>query len=147
MSKNKKYVDPNNGASEEYKNKLLEIEKEGVDPFSKEYLTKFDKKEIVLETNHWFVFQNQHPYKGVDYQFVIVVQEYKEHFSELTTEEKIDLYSVADMLCNGFFLDGGALTMRFGNTKKSGATVTRLHAQLIVPKKGEKVAAWFGSHE
>ena len=139
------YVDPLNGSTEEYRKKLQQIAEQGIDPFAKNHLRDFDSKEIILETKHWFVFNNQHAYADTKYQLVIVAQEYKEIFSELTNEEKLDLFAVAEKLCERFSIDGGGITMRFGNTKKSGATVKRLHAQIIFPEDGKQVAAWFGS--
>jgi hypothetical protein len=58
-----------------------------------------------------------------------------------------DLFAVASHLCDKYNIPGGGLTMRFGDTAKSGATVTRLHAQIIEPEENKKVAAWFGSEK
>ncbi len=144
---NKIFVDPNNARTPEYKKKLEEIISKGVDPFSKEHLMNFDKKEILYETKHWFVFENQHPYPGTKRHFVIVCQKYKETLDEISIAEMSDLISVSAYICDIYKISGGGLIMRFGDTKKSGASVKRLHAQIIEPEDGHTVAAWFGSEQ
>ncbi len=141
----KTFVDPNNARSPEYRKKLEEISEKGVDPFSKEYLQSFDKKEILYETKHWFVFENQHPYPGTKRHFVIVCQQYKETLDEISIAEMSDLISVSTHICDMYKIPGGGLIMRFGDTRKSGASVKRLHAQIIEPQERQTVAAWFGS--
>ena len=141
----KAYVDIHNARSQEYRQKLEKILEQGVDPFDKIFLGQFDEKEILYETEHWFAFLNQHQYPGTQYQFVIVTQKYMEHFEELPIGAITDLFALAQKICHEYDIPGGGLTMRFGDTVFSGATVKHLHAQLIVPEKGKKVCVWFGS--
>jgi diadenosine tetraphosphate (Ap4A) HIT family hydrolase len=145
--KQKTFVDPDNARNPDYRKKLEEIFEKGIDPFSKEHLQNFDKKEILYETKHWFVFKNQYPYPGAKTQFVIVCQQYKETIEEISISEMTDLLSVSAYICDKYKILGGGFTMRFGDTKKSGATVKRLHAQIIEPEDGHGVAAWFGSEK
>lgn len=146
----KSYVYPENGKrSDEYFKKLKVIESLGIDPFSKEFLSdeRFDAKEILDETEHWFVFENQHKYEDVKHQFVFVSQQYAESFIELPAGAANDLFMLVEKICKVFSIDGGGLSLRFGDPKKSGATVLHLHAQLTVPHDNKSVAIWLGSKE
>jgi diadenosine tetraphosphate (Ap4A) HIT family hydrolase len=143
-NKSKKYVDPINARTEEYRDTLLALEKEGIDPFTKENLIR-EGKVIILETPHWFAFHNEHPYTGSELHLVLVCKEYAEALWDLSEEAQLDLISFRKKLCEEFNVTGGASVGRFGHTKKTGATVYHYHEHIIVPKDGEKVAAWFGS--
>ena len=48
---------------------------------------------------------------------------------------------------NEYGLDGGALCFRFGNPAKSGASLKRLHAHLIMPKVDTKTKFTIGGHK
>ena len=145
----KQYVYIPNARSEEYKQKLEKIAELGIDPFSRENITdpRFDPKTILHETQYWFVFENQYSYPDTKRQFVFVSQQYAESFSELPIGALANLYALAQQVCDEHKIPGGGLIMRFGDPAKSGATVLHLHAQLLVPKDGKKISAWFGSEK
>ena len=141
----KKYVCPDNAWNPAYKDQLLEIQRLNIDPFDKQKMLEYDPKEILYETDHWYVFANQHAYLNTQHQLVFVSQKYAENFWDLSPEAQLDLFSLAERICKDYNIDGGGLSMRFGNMAKSGATVQHIHAQLTVPKENEKVAIWLGS--
>lgn len=123
------------------------IIRDGVDPFAREYVEKYIGGKIVFETDHWYIFENDHAYDNIQYQFVIVTQKLFKDIDELPDDTWIDLKNVKKQLCETYGVTGGGLTMRFGNTFLSGGSVVHLHAQFIVPKPGKKTAAWFGCNK
>jgi diadenosine tetraphosphate (Ap4A) HIT family hydrolase len=141
------YVDINNVRSETMRKKWQQIIDDGVNPFDPQHVEKYIDGEIIKKGTHWYVFQNDQPYPGVKYQFVIVSNEFKSSFTELTHEEMIEFYTIAEILTKEYEIPGGGLIMRFGDTNVSGGSVKHLHGQLLVPNDGEKVAAWFGSEK
>lgn len=145
----KSFVYEKNARSEDYKKKLQIIKELGIDPFARENINdpRFEVKKILYETEYWFVFENQHSYPDTKHQFVFVSQRYAEHFDQLPIGAFADLFAVGQQVCSDFKIPGGGflMSMRFGDPKKSGATVLHLHAQILVPKDGKKISAWFGS--
>lgn len=139
------YVDIENVRNEEMRKKWQKIIDDGIDPFNPQQVENYIDGEITMKGTHWYVFQNDHPYPGIKHQFVIVTNEFKTSFTELTKEEQNELYTIAEILITKHKITGGGLIMRFGDTKLSGGSVIHLHGQLLVPDKGKKVAAWFGS--
>jgi hypothetical protein len=63
---------------------------------------------------------------------MIVAKEYAESLADMEPEAGAELFMLSDELIQKHDIQGGALCMRFGETSATGATVKRLHAQLIV---------------
>ncbi len=145
---NKPYVFVENGRTPEYRAKLELIDSLGIDPFAREYISdpRFDAKEVIMETEHWYVFANQHKYTSTKHQFVFVSQEEVETLWELSPTAHTDLVNLIKKMCEENNIIGGGIVSRFGPGHKSGATVKHLHVQLMEPEDGNKIAAWFG-HE
>lgn len=145
----KEYVYIPNAGSDDYRKKLEIIKNLGIDPFGREYIEdpRFEPKKILYETPFWFAFENQHRYPGTKHQFVFVSQKYAENFMQLPIGAYADLFAVGNEVCCDFKVPGGGFIFfsRFGDPASSGATVYHLHAQIIVPEEGDRVAAWFGS--
>lgn len=144
----KSYVYIHNAGSPDYKKKLGMIHALGIDPFAREHIEdkRFDPKKILYETAYWFVFENQHSYPDTKHQFVFVAQKYAESFTELPIGAHADLFALGQQVCDDYRVPGGAYLFfqRFGDPASSGATVQHLHAQIVVPKEGRQVTAFFG---
>lgn len=143
------YVYIQNARSSEYKAKLELLEKLGLDPFAKEQLNdvRFDIKNIIIESKHWFVFKNQHEYVNTKHQFVFVSNEYAETIWDLSPDAQLDLFTIMNTVRTEYDITGGGFISRFGVPEKSGATVKHLHIQLIEPEDGHAVPTWFGSEK
>ena len=129
----KKVVDTRYAKSKDYKKTLETIEKITKCPFCKENF-KYHKKEILKTYKNWFITKNSWPYKNSKFHFLIIPEKHKEEFNDL----KISDFKIASDLANWaikkYKIKGGALTLRFGDTQYTGATVCHLHFHLIVPK-------------
>lgn len=151
MNNMKNFVYIQNAGSEDYKKKLEKIHKLGIDPFGREHIedARFEAKRILYETPHWFAFENQHKYPGTKHQFVIVAQKYAEDFSVLPSKAYENLFALQKQICDEYGIKGGGFLFfsRFGDPALSGATVYHLHAQLVVPEEGGRIATWFGKKQ
>ena len=149
MSQREYVYEPNGRRDPEYAKKLAQINEQGIDPFARENISRedFGPKELIIETQYWFAFKNQHSYPDIEHQIVIASIQYAESFAELSPEAHADFFSAAKQLCEMYGISGGGLIMRFGAPALSGASVLHLHGQLLVPKKHKKTAAWFGSEQ
>jgi len=117
----------------EYEKVISSIEEKGKCPFCPKNF-KYHKEPILKKENNWILTKNSWPYENAEHHFIIIGEKHKEDFSELT---EIDLNSVkklANWAIKKFKIKGGALTIRFGDTDHTGATVCHLHFHLISPK-------------
>ncbi len=139
-----KYVDINNVRSEEMRQKWQSIIDRGIDPFDIQYVEEYAGP-VILQSDHWYVFQNNYPYKGALHQPVLVSKKFYRDDDEMSDEEWVDLRKIKKQMKELLGIKGGGFIMRFGDTSLSGGSVIHLHAQLIIPKENEAVAAWFGA--
>lgn len=143
--KNKLFVNIDNTRTSAMREKWQKIIDEGIDPFDPKKVTKWIDGEIIMASDHWYAFQNDHPYPGTKYQFVIPTKEFFTDSDQLSKEIILDLFSIVKRLKRKYGIVGGGLSMRFGETKLSGGSVMHMHAQLTVPEDGKSIAVWFGS--
>lgn len=142
---NNKYVEIRNARGQAMIEKWQRIINDNIDPFDPKYIKEYIGGNIILDSDHWYAFQNDHPYPETQYQFVIPTKKFFTTFSEVPGNVSLDLDHICQKLAEKYNINGGARFQRFGDPLISGASVIHLHAQLIVPKPGKKVAAWFGS--
>lgn len=130
-----KYIYPPNARHQEQLDIMLRMESEDKDPMAPEYI----EQEILFMTDYWHVSQNRFPYEGAEQQFLIVARGPVYKIEEISPEMWLDLQQIWQRLVRENNITGGGICMRFGDPAKSGASLTRLHAHIIMPKKDEKV--------
>lgn len=126
--------------------KLMEkITHDGVCPFCQEHLSKYHPKPVLFKTEFWTITENAWPYDFTKKHFLVIYNEHINHNSEISPKGWSEIGLVIKKLEEEYGLKYGTLLMRFGDTKKTGATVTHLHFQLVQsdpsdpdydPKKG-----------
>lgn len=130
-----KYFYPPNARTQEQLDIMVRMEAEGKDSMAPEYI----EQEILFRTKYWHVSKNRFPYDGAEQQFLIVAMQPVYKIEDMSPEMWADLQQIWYRLMEEYNMTGGAFCMRFGDPARSGASLTRLHAHLIMPKKGEKV--------
>ncbi len=144
QAKHKPLVDTKFARGKMYKKVIKEIASEKVCPFCPETF-KWHTKPILKYVGDWFITENFNPYKSTEFHFLIISKRHNENFSDLS---QIDWKSVSS-LCNWaikeYKIKGGGLTMRFGDTHYTGATIKHIHFHLISPKnvKGKVKPVYF----
>ena len=126
---NKKYAK----GKGEYENVISSIEEKGKCPFCPDNF-KYHKEPILKSEGGWFITKNSWPYENTEYHFVIIGKKHKENFLELEDSDFKAVKSLVNWAIKEFNIKGGAITMRFGDTDHTGATVCHLHFHLISPK-------------
>lgn len=132
-----KFVNLENAKKGEYKKILKEIAKTDKCPFCKENLKYHHKPELKRKAN-WFLTENSWPYENTRYHLIILGDEHKESFSELTKKDLEEVAYLTRWAIKKYNIKGGALTMRFGEIDVTGASVSHLHFHLISPQKDRK---------
>lgn len=127
------YVDPTKAGSKDYEKELREIEATGECPFCQGNM-KWHSRPIIIDKKGWFATENQRPYKNAKIHILLICKKHKTEFSELTSEDLGGVLVIIKELIAKFDIQGGGLTIRFGKTQYTGATVKHLHFHLIVPE-------------
>lgn len=134
----KKVVNLENARSGEYKRVIEEIAAVGKCPFCPDNF-RYHKRPVLKRQSGWFITKNNWPYANTRNHLVIISVDHKESLDELSSGDLKAVKSLADWAAEKFRIKGGALVLRFGDTKYTGATVCHLHFHLIVPKKSRTV--------
>lgn len=132
------YIYPPNARHQEQLDIMLDMEAAHKDPMALENIDQAAQK-IIFQTDYWHVSENRYPYENAEKQFLIVAMKPVYEITDISPEMWLDLQQVWQRLVKEYQVDGGAICMRFGDPAKSGASLTRLHAHIIMPKDGEKV--------
>ncbi len=141
-----KFIYPPNARKQEQLDIMIEKEKNGIDPLDPKYIDQ-ENQPTLFETEYWNVSKNRFPYEGAQEQFLIVARNPIYKIEDLTEEMRLDLFNIWERLKEEYNMDGGAFCFRYGNPAKSGASLKRLHAHLIMPKEDEKVRFPVGGHK
>ena len=129
----KKVVDPTYAKTQEYREVLETIVTEGSCPFCPDNF-RHHKNPILKTCGSWFITRNSWPYKNAAEHFLIISSIHKEEITDLTADDLAVVHQLITWAKKEFSLAGGGLTLRFGETTHTGATVCHLHFHLIVPK-------------
>ena len=118
--------------SDKQKTLMERILKDGVCPFCQKHFKKYHPKPILKTTTHWVVTENMEPYEGTRVHLLFIYK--KEHattLAEISESAAEELLKLTSWATKRFRIEGGALFMRFGDSDRTGASVSHLHAQLI----------------
>lgn len=133
-----KYIYPPNARHQEQLDIMLKMEADDKDPMAEENVDQ-EAQPTLFRTDYWFVSENRYPYDGAERQFLIVATGPVYTIEEISPEMWLDLQQIWQRLVREYGISGGGICMRFGDPAKSGASLTRLHAHIIMPQAGAKV--------
>lgn len=115
-----------------YQKVINEIQADGICPFCLENLKKYHKNPILQQTEHWIVTYNMYPYVGAKKHFLIIHKQHISNINELPPEAWADLHELVGAIVKKNKIKGAAFLLRFGDTDYTGASVSHLHAQLVM---------------
>ncbi|NCS99374.1 HIT domain-containing protein [Candidatus Parcubacteria bacterium] len=140
-----KFVDLANCRNTSQQEKYLEIYKKNYDPFGERSKIEDLGNEIISDTDYWIVIRNQH-YKDPKrkHHFVVILKRFIKTTEELRSEEILDAFKTLSEINLRFQICGGALLMRYGDTRLSGASVKHLHFHIVEPSSNEAIPLYVG---
>lgn len=124
------FVNEHNAKRGVYGDVIKDIAGKHVCPFCPDQLANFHKNPI-RHFGHWLVTDNMYPYKPVKQHLLLIHETHIEHASELSLQAWSELLEIIKFESTERGIVGGALTMRFGDTHFTGASVSHLHAHLV----------------
>lgn len=125
-------VDPRNARAPGYKEIMEEMVAEGTCPLCPPL--KWHPHPILEDDGRWFITRNSHPYPNTKFHFLLISKRHIETLSDISPKDLKSILNLAKWATKKYKIKGGGLTMRFGDTLYTGATIKHLHAHLIVPK-------------
>lgn len=127
-----KFVDVDNTRTPEQRAVYEAIEAEGFDPFEEEHFKKNHPHPIIFENQNWFLTHNSFPYQGMSLHLLLVHKSFITSIDKISQPGWLDFYALIQFAVKKFNLTSGGFFMRFGDTVKTGGTVTHLHAHIMV---------------
>lgn len=132
-------VDPRNARDERYKQIIKEAVAERACPLCPPM--KWHPNPILRDDGRWLITQNFPTYPNAKFHFLLVRTKHIEELSKLSVKDLSSILKLTKWAMKEFDIKGGGLTMRFGDTLYTGATIKHLHAHLIVPTvEGDQVS-------
>lgn len=116
-----------------YSKVIDRIRKDGVCPFCAENLSKYHPNPILKDGAHWLLTNNAYPYEGAKYHALLIHKKHIVSLAEVSPEAFAELKSLLDWFVAENKIPGGALLLRFGDTRYTGASVSHLHANFVSP--------------
>lgn len=135
---NYKYIYPPAARYQEQLDIMMRDEAAGIDPIALENIDQ-EKQKVILVGEYWFVAENRYPREGSEKHLLIIANKPMYTVDEITPEAWAELLEVWKKVIAEQELEGGGFCLRFGDPEKSGASLKRLHVNVLVPKEGEKV--------
>jgi ATP adenylyltransferase len=129
----KRLVDARNARTPEYKKVIERIAKDGNCPFCPDNF-RYHTRRILKRQGKWLITRNFNPYPSTRYHFILIGEKHKTRAKHLTTKDFAEIGQLVQWAEQTYNIQGGAIAMRFGNTRYTGATVSHMHCHLIVPK-------------
>lgn len=134
----KNFVSVANARKGEYKKVIKEITKTGKCPFCKENF-KYHKKPLLKNRGGWFLTENSWPYKETRHHLIIIGKKHKENFLELKNKDFTDVAYLTNWAIRKYKIKGGGFTMRFGDPRINGSSVSHIHFHIIAPKSKKRI--------
>lgn len=125
------FVDATYAKSGAYSAVLADIIKTGVCPFCRQYFS-WHPHPVLASSANWFVTRSMQPYDNAAEHYLIIAISHMEQLTDLSGADMVEVHDLATAVAGDE--GGGALLLRFGDTKWTGATVRHLHFHVVVPE-------------
>jgi diadenosine tetraphosphate (Ap4A) HIT family hydrolase len=136
------FVDKQNAHSKDYRKTIKAISLTNKCPFCRENF-RYHKHPILKQINGWFITKSSWPYKNTRFHFLILNHLHRTDLNDLNINDYLAISRLTSWTVKKFKIRGGGFAFRFGDTKLTGATVSHIHAHLIVPKINPKTRRAF----
>jgi ATP adenylyltransferase len=111
---------------------MRRLEAAGICLFCPAELREHARQRVVLETAHWAVTPNEFPYGGTRLHLLVVPVRHVNDMLDLEDAELADFWAALRLVRQRYGLEYYGLGVRNGNCSFTGATITHVHAHVVV---------------
>lgn len=133
-----KFVNLKNAREKEQLVIMEKITEDKVCPFCEDQLKNYHPKPVLFKTKYWIVTENAWPYEMTKNHFLLIYRKHIDHTKDISSLGWSEIGKIIKRLEKENELNYGTLLMRFGETSKTGATVTHVHLQLVQSNSSDK---------
>jgi ATP adenylyltransferase len=137
-----KHVDVRSARKGPYRDLVKKISSDGVCPFCPEHFNKYHPKPVLKRSGGWLITENIKPYPNAAFHFLLVSTKHLTSIAEMTSTDWQCIQELIHWAEEEYKIEGAAFAMRYGSSRFTGASVTHLHAHLIVADATRKRSAW-----
>jgi diadenosine tetraphosphate (Ap4A) HIT family hydrolase len=112
------------------------LEAAGICLFCPDGLRDHARQQILWETEHWTVTPNEFPYPGTSLHLLIVPHAHAADVLDLDAAVQQDFFIALGRVRERYGLRHYGLGMRNGDCRFTGATITHVHAHVLVGDRG-----------
>lgn len=134
-----------NGRTKEQILKMKRLTREKKCPLCRKDFEVVHASPVVKEGKYWLITDNDFPYDGTRFHFMLVAQKHIVDVSEVDDKGWIEFGDMLNFIKTKWKISGGTLLMRTGNMSFTGATIAHLHAHFIVGGKSKKSSEWINA--
>ena len=124
-------VNVENSRDDDQRRVMEAIADDSVCPFCGDNLQRYRSQPILKENDHWVVIKNQWPYEHTKHHFLLITKQHIETVTELPAGGFEALGELVKALAKEHGMSYGALAIRFGDVRFTGASVNHLHAHVL----------------
>ena len=141
--KNTKNLNIKNARTTEQLEKMKKLQKNGICAFCRKNFEDYHNAPILKETEYWIITNNDYPYDGLKKHFLLVYKEHIQHIDQINIEGFVDFLKNIKWINKKFKIKAGSLFIRFGDIHYTAASISHLHAHILVEikqnSKSEKI--------
>jgi diadenosine tetraphosphate (Ap4A) HIT family hydrolase len=122
---------------------MQRLEDAGICLFCPDGLQGHTRNEIVHQTAHWTVTPNAFPYPGTRLHLLLVPHQHAGDLLDLDPDARADFWTALAWVRDNYGLSYYGLGVRNGDCRYTGATVTHMHAHVLVGDPDAEVPVRF----
>ena len=126
-----------NVRTEEQRAEMARLDAAGICLFCWDYLVSHPGQQILLSTRHWLVTPNAFPYQGTQLHLLLIPDQHVGDLLQLSDEVRADFWVALAAVAEANELRYYGLGVRNGDCRFTGATITHVHAHVLVGSNDE----------
>ena len=127
----------------EQRRRMQSLEEAGVCVFCLGQDSASHPTEVVISGEHWYVRQNEFPYRGTRGHWLLVPYRHVSSFDELPDDAGRELWSLRRQLKELVPGPAAATVERSGDMRYNGGSIAHLHVHFVVPDESPNATVRF----
>ncbi len=121
--------------AKEQLDRMIDLDRRKVCAFCPKNIKSETTSKIIIETDNWYVKNNDFPYKNTKYHFLLISKKHVKTINSLSKSARSEFLDIVALVEVKYSLTSYGVGMRSGDMRYNGGSVEHLHAQLLVGDK------------